>query len=185
MQSTTTPRHREHAKFGVPTLKTLVSYVILIGLSSFAIQCASQDPSYGGGGYGSGMDYQSLPQRPEGISLYGPGSDRVQLHPVEPVYFAFDSASVSQGELPKIQQLSDIAQRTVIIIAGHTDSTGTYEYNRALGERRAMAVRRELLQMGVPSGNIQTISYGEDMITSRGDAYDRRAEFGALKQPGQ
>ena len=115
--------------------------------------------------------------------MYGPGSENVQLHPVEPVYFAFDSSTVSSSESPKIQRLSEIARRTLIIIAGHTDATGTFEYNRALGERRAMAVRRELLQMGVPSSNIQTISFGEDMLTSQGDAYDRRAEFGALKQP--
>lgn len=151
-------------------------------------QCASRQDGGAGwdqGGYGSSpLDFQSLPQRHEGVSLYGPGSENVQLHPVEPVYFAFDSSAISSSEFPKIQRLSEIARQTLIIIAGHTDATGTLEYNRALGERRAMAVRQELLQLGVPVGNIQTISYGEDMLTGQGDSYDRRAEFGAVRQPG-
>ena len=47
-----------------------------------------------------------------------------------------------------------------------------------------MAVRQELLKMGVPSGNIQTISYGEDLPSGQGASVDRRAEFGALIQGG-
>jgi peptidoglycan-associated lipoprotein len=147
-------------------------------------QCASPNGAGSWGnaeGYGSTLDFQGLPQRQEGVSLYGPGSENVELHPVEPVYFAFDSSVISSSEQPKIDRLAQIAHQTLIIIAGHTDSTGTFEYNRALGERRAMAVRKALLQQGVSSGNLQTISYGEDMLTGQGDAFDRRAEFGALK----
>lgn len=171
-------------------MKTNVLYLLAAVLIPFlGTQCASRPGGgYGsqGGGWGTGdgsydPNFQGLPQRNEGISMYGPGSENVQLNPVAPVYFAFDSARVSPNEMPKVQSLAEIARQTLIIIAGHTDSSGTFEYNRGLGERRALAVRQELLQMGVPSGNIQTISYGEDMLTGQGDSYDRRAEFGALK----
>ncbi len=169
----------------------LVVSLAALFLSLVLTQCASRPGGGGAGGWGgSGGAYdpnnpgfQELPQRQEGISLYGPGSENVQLNPVAPVYFAFDSAVVSPNEMSKVQSLAEIARQTLIIIAGHTDSTGTFEYNRGLGERRALAVREELLRMGVPVGNIQTISYGEDMLTGQGDSYDRRAEFGALKAP--
>ena len=170
------------------TMKTNVLHLLAAVLIPFlGTQCASRpggNGSGGDGGWGGGngsYDFQGLPQRKEGISMYGPGSENVQLNPVAPVYFAFDSARVSPNEMPKVQSLAKIARQTLIIIAGHTDGSGTFEYNRGLGERRALAVRQELLQMGVPSGNIQTISYGEDMLTGQGDSYDRRAEFGALK----
>ena len=160
-------------------------------LPFISTQCASRGGAGGPGGWGgagggpydqSQLDYQGLPQRNEGVSLYGPGSENVQLNPVAPIYFAYDSSAVSSSELSKVEQLAQIARQALIIIAGHTDASGTLEYNRALGERRAMAVRQELLRMGVHGGNIQTISYGEDMISGRGDAYDRRAEFGAVRQ---
>ena len=170
------------------TMKTNVLHLLAAVLIPFlGTQCASRPGGNGSGGdgrWGGGngsYDFQGLPQRNEGISMYGPGSENVQLNPVAPVYFAFDSARVSPNEMPKVQSLAEIARQTLIIIAGHTDGSGTFEYNRGLGERRALAVRQELLQMGIPSGNIQTISYGEDMLTGQGDSYDRRAEFGALK----
>lgn len=150
--------------------------------------CTSQRAGWGPGGAGSGgynqdqLDFQSLPSRDESYSLYGPGSENVQRNPVAPVYFDFDSADVRPSEMPKIQRLSEIAQQTTVIIAGHTDATGTLEYNRALGERRALAVRKELLRLGVNPGAIQTISYGEEMLTNQGDNYDRRAEFGAVRR---
>ncbi|MEM7384298.1 MAG: OmpA family protein [Verrucomicrobiota bacterium] len=125
-------------------------------------------------------DFIDLPQRIDGISLYGPGSQNVSRNPVAPIYFGFDSYRVAPSEQPKVQQLAQVARGTLIIIAGHTDSSGTLEYNRQLGERRAMAVRKSLLSQGVPPGNVQTISYGEDMRTGRGDSKDRRCEFGAL-----
>ncbi len=169
---------------------SLILLVLAMVSPLFFTQCASRRGGSGGWGPGSGgygqdqLDFYGLPERPEGISLYGPGSENVQRDPVAPVYFAFDSAAVRPSEMSKVEQLSHIARQTLIIIAGHTDATGSFEYNRALGERRAMAVRQELLKMGVPVGNIQTISYGEDMLTGRGDHIDRRAEFGALIQQG-
>ncbi len=168
-------------------------FAIALLLPMLGTQCANRSGQGGpGGGWGSPGgtynpaqgDFHGLPQRNEGISLYGPGSENVQRDPVSPVYFAFDSAAIQASEMPKIQSLSNIARQTLIIIAGHTDASGTFEYNRGLGERRAMAVRQELLKLGTPTGNIQTISYGEDLPSGQGPNIDRRAEFGALTQGG-
>jgi peptidoglycan-associated lipoprotein len=49
-----------------------------------------------------------------------------------------------------------------VTIEGHCDERGTREYNLALGERRAQAVKNVLVALGIPSARIQTISYGKD-----------------------
>ena len=49
-----------------------------------------------------------------------------------------------------------------IRLEGHTDERGTREYNLALGERRANAVRDYMVANGVPSYRIETVSYGEE-----------------------
>ena len=49
-----------------------------------------------------------------------------------------------------------------LLIEGHADERGTEEYNRALGERRALALRAELAKQGIDPNRMKTISYGED-----------------------
>jgi peptidoglycan-associated lipoprotein len=69
-----------------------------------------------------------------------------------------------------------------LIIEGHTDDRGTPSYNIALGQKRADAVKKYLMQMGVASNRIKTISYGEGRpIENEKNEYawqqNRRAEF--------
>jgi peptidoglycan-associated lipoprotein len=71
-------------------------------------------------------------------------------------------------------------------VEGHCDERGTEEYNRALGERRALAVRDYLMNLGIDGDRIFTISYGEDLPAADGhdeNAYrlNRRAEFVLLR----
>ncbi|HTV76093.1 MAG TPA: OmpA family protein, partial [Candidatus Baltobacteraceae bacterium] len=49
-----------------------------------------------------------------------------------------------------------------LLIEGHCDERGTEEYNRSLGERRALALREELARNEIDAGRIRTISYGKD-----------------------
>jgi peptidoglycan-associated lipoprotein len=49
-----------------------------------------------------------------------------------------------------------------VTIEGHCDERGTREYNLALGERRAQAVKNVLVASGIPAGRISTISYGKE-----------------------
>ena len=67
-------------------------------------------------------------------------------------------------------------------MAGHTDERGTTEYNLALGERRAEAVRRYLAQLGAELGKLKAISYGKERPANPGHdeaawAKNRRAEI--------
>ena len=47
-------------------------------------------------------------------------------------------------------------------LEGHADERGTREYNLALGERRALTVRRQLVLLGASAGQVKTVSYGEE-----------------------
>ena len=64
-----------------------------------------------------------------------------------------------------------------IQIQGHCDERGSTEYNLALGERRARAVRDYLVRLGVPTERMSTVSYGEEMPLGTDNNRNRRAEF--------
>ena len=67
-------------------------------------------------------------------------------------------------------------------VEGHCDERGSTEYNLALGERRANAVKRYLVDLGVPSNSLRTVSFGEERAAVQGHdesawRYNRRADF--------
>jgi peptidoglycan-associated lipoprotein len=83
----------------------------------------------------------------------------------ETVHFAFDSSAVKGTEQSKIATVAAAMQSEaslLLLIEGHCDERGTEEYNRSLGERRALALREELVKLNVNPDRIRTISYGED-----------------------
>ena len=86
------------------------------------------------------------------------------------VYFDFDKYNIKsefEGVIKEnAQRLS--ANGTTVIVEGHCDERGTTEYNLALGERRAKAVRDALVQRGVDAGHLQIVSYGEERPLSMG-----------------
>lgn len=101
------------------------------------------------------------------------------------VYFDFDQAIVKRGfheELDKHADfLSDNRDQNVRL-EGHADERGTREYNLALGERRANAVRAYLVAQGVSGTQIEVISYGEERPAVGGSneaawAKNRRVEI--------
>jgi peptidoglycan-associated lipoprotein len=72
-----------------------------------------------------------------------------------------------------------------LLVEGHCDERGTEEYNRALGERRALAVREQLAMAGADVSRVVTRSYGEDRPADPGRteaayAKNRRGEFVVL-----
>lgn len=126
-----------------------------------------------------------LSDRVDGANFFGGNVERGQF---SPVYFGYDSMDVSDGERSKVQQVATAmkAMKNTVIVAGFTDDRGTEEYNRGLGERRALAVREVLISMGVPADRIQTVSFGKEMPADPGSgeaawAMNRRAEFGVVK----
>ncbi len=104
---------------------------------------------------------------------------------LQKVYFDYDSfalrpdaISTLNDNAAKIKQTSDI----LIQIEGHCDERGTQEYNLALGEKRALAVRDYLMTVGIAGNRMVTISYGEEQPAQDGHdesawKLNRRCEF--------
>lgn len=112
------------------------------------------------------------------------------LQPVQgvkfaPVYFAFDSYALPPSEISKIEEVARHLQQNpthVLVVEGNCDERGSNEYNMALGENRALAVRTHLVSLGISADRIQTRSYGEEKpaVTGTGEEVwrlNRRGEF--------
>ena len=111
------------------------------------------------------------------------GSARAAL--TAAVHFDYDQSdlrpedrAILDAKIPILQANADVKIR----VAGHTDERGSDEYNLALGQRRAAAVKRYLVDHGIADARIETISYGEERPVAQGSdetayAQNRRAEF--------
>jgi peptidoglycan-associated lipoprotein len=176
------------SNFELPTMTSLSRILLALLLATVLAACGGKktsDQSAGQLGDSDNVTGTPLPSRDEGVSFL---SSNVSKSQFGPVYFAFDSFAVGSGELPKIKAVADFLSQAQnsLIIAGFTDARGTPEYNRALGEKRAGAVREQLIRMGVNPGRIQTVSFGMEMPVDSGSsdaayAKNRRAEFGVTK----
>lgn len=108
---------------------------------------------------------------------------------LESIYFDFDKAAIRADQRetlgPKAEQLK-LGSWNRITIAGHCDQRGSDEYNLALGERRANAVRQQLVDLGVEASRLDTVSYGEARPAVQGGdesawKWNRRAEFSSVQ----
>ena len=107
------------------------------------------------------------------------------------VYFDFDSAAVKDSELSKVAAVADYLKanpQAAVRVEGNCDERGTEEYNRSLGERRALAARERLVGLGIDPTRVDTRSYGEDRPANPGhneEAWreNRRDDFILLTPP--
>ena len=166
----------------------LLSPVLLLAVALSLSSCAKKKNGLGGSGSASEGDYVNgtpLPDRQEGVNFMSSNVDRNQFRPV---YFGFDSYTISGGERGKIEEVANFLRgaHNTLILAGFTDERGTPEYNRGLGERRAQAVREALISAGADASRIQTVSFGAEMPADNGSgesawAKNRRTEFGVVR----
>lgn len=84
--------------------------------------------------------------------------------PYENVYFGFDRYDLTAEAKERLMEVSNrlVEDNASVLIEGHCDERGTNEYNLALGDRRAGAVKDFLSASGVKSSRIETISFGEE-----------------------
>ena len=105
------------------------------------------------------------------------------------VYFDYDSSNLSDAEVSILQANAawlKANSRVSVEIGGHCDDRGTINYNLALGDRRAGAVRDYLVTLGIPASRLKTVSYGEERPAVPGTddaarAKNRRAEFSVVR----
>jgi peptidoglycan-associated lipoprotein len=106
-----------------------------------------------GGGETAGLnEFEGMIKDPAALAAYT-------------VHFAFDSAVIRRGEQSNISAVASALSSNPndkLLIEGNCDERGTEEYNRALGERRALAAREALAKAGISPDRIRTISYGKD-----------------------
>ena len=104
---------------------------------------------------------------------------------LENVMFAFDSFQIEPGEVGKIDAVATYMTSnpaTRLVVEGHCDERGSNEYNMSLGEHRALAIRANLISLGIGGDRIQTRSFGEERPADSGhneEAWriNRRGEF--------
>jgi peptidoglycan-associated lipoprotein len=104
---------------------------------------------------------------------------------LKPIYFEYNKSNIRPEYQPVLENISKwLAKKAAqqLLIEGHCDERGTDEYNLALGERRALAVRRYLVALGISADRVHTISYGEEKPAVLGSdeaawSKNRRAEF--------
>ena len=122
-----------------------------------------------------------VPQQPLGEDSIAskPLDDLNRESPLKPVFFALDSADLDAAGRAVTTANADILKRFatwVVTVEGHCDERGTPEYNLALGERRAAAVKAYLTSLGIPAARIQTVSYGKEFPFNPGHTEEAWAQ---------
>lgn len=141
-----------------------------------------------GGAVGNYMDRQEMELREElagtGVSVTRVG-DNITLNMPGNITFATDSADLSSDFYDVLNSVSTVLNeynKTVVEVAGHTDSTGSDAYNQSLSERRAASVAAYLKSQKIMPERVITVGMGEsrpvaDNATSEGRQSNRRVEL--------
>jgi peptidoglycan-associated lipoprotein len=95
----------------------------------------------------------------------GPSDDELFLREVRDAYFDYDKADIRPDARAALSQTADFLKGHPSIkatIEGHCDERGSTEYNLALGDRRATAVKQYLVSLGVSADRLSTVSFGKE-----------------------
>ncbi len=141
-----------------------------------------------GGAVGAYQDRQEAALRAElegtGVSVTRIG-DNITLNMPGNITFATDSSDLSPAFFDVLNSVGKVLNefgKTVVEVAGHTDSTGSEQYNQSLSERRAASVSKYLQSQGIMSQRLITVGMGElrpvaDNGTPEGRQANRRVEI--------
>ncbi|MCM2350719.1 MAG: peptidoglycan-associated lipoprotein Pal [Bacteriovoracaceae bacterium] len=153
---------------------TLMVGLLAVGCASNKPKNAQDDAALGANGANNGLT----------LELNG-DSDSNKAGGLQTVYFAFDSSNLDADTKEAVKVNAEFLKSNAnvdIQVEGHCDERGGRQYNLALGERRAKAVRDYLVALGVESKRISTISYGNERPKAEGNdesawSQNRRANF--------
>lgn len=140
----------------------MFSRILPLFLVLFMVVACETPPTDGGSaggsgevGAGSGKNGNIVPGSQE--DLNASAGDRV--------FFAYDSSTLDDAAQATLTRQAEWLKKypnAKVQIEGHCDERGTREYNLALGERRAAAVKKFLVRSGVAASKVSTISYGKE-----------------------
>ncbi len=119
------------------------------------------------------------------MNMAATGSDSGTIEGLKTVFFEYDKATLTPAEKTKLMNNITWIKKnsgTKITVEGHCDQRGSAEYNLALGERRANAVKQMLVSNGIPGSRLTTVSFGKEKLLVQDDSEDamtknRRANF--------
>ena len=164
--------------------------VILLVVCTFAVGCSSWRKKSADGADGSGVVSETTGGGSEKVdaspmNYASTGSDSGQIEGLQTVTFEYDKSTLSSTEKTKLAGNVKWLKKNAnskMLIEGHCDQRGSTEYNLSLGERRANAVKKMLVDMGIPSARLSTVSYGKEKLLASGDSEaemskNRRANF--------
>ena len=124
------------------------------------------------------------------IDMDSAGSDGGKISGLVSVHFDYDASTLTSDARRQLAENAEWIKNNgkyAVQVEGHCDSRGSVEYNIALGERRAKAVKNYLVSLGIDSKRLHVISYGEERPidnreTEEAYAKNRRANFVPLPQ---
>ena len=142
-------------------------YKILLSifLTIFITACSTTSKdSADASGSGSSTTSEELVTATDDSSVLSGSQEDLIVNVGDRVFFGYNSAELDSDAQELLQdQVAWIKQYNAsVTVEGHCDERGTREYNLALGEKRAQAVKNYFTSMGVPSARVTTISYGKE-----------------------
>ncbi len=174
----------------VGNISLLLACVLVVGCQTDSGGVGTQRP----GGSSPGMETPDPTNPSADPRVFTGNNEPIDPDPVVPgsrvplnlvFYFEFDQAVISRDDLETLDKHARVLRENPasrVLVEGHCDERGTREYNLALGERRADAIRGYLVAAGVPESRVETISYGEERPADPGHteaawSRNRRAEL--------
>jgi|TARA_B100001964_G_C14066035_1_gene523689 peptidoglycan-associated lipoprotein len=146
-----------------------ISYVFLLLLFVSACSTTTKDTADSSGSGSSGVfnstTEETTASSDEGATIVLGSQEDLIVNVGDRVFFDYDSAELDSDAKELLQaQAAWLKQhnKSSVIIEGHCDERGTREYNLALGERRAQAVKNYLNGLGIDISSLSTISYGKE-----------------------
>ena len=151
-------------------IKLLASALLVFFLAACSTTPKDTSVSSGSGSTASSSDVSSSDtassvETSDSESIVPGSQEDLIVNVGDRVFFDYDSSELDsdaqellQDQVAWLKQYSDVS----VIIEGHCDERGTREYNLALGEKRAQSVKNYLVNLGIASDRVSTISYGKE-----------------------
>jgi peptidoglycan-associated lipoprotein len=163
-------------------VKFMVLVLLVCGMVGL-MACAGHKAVKEGSGQGDATSGQKMTAEEEAIFLEEKRAQEAFVN--EDVYFDFDQSLLTAAACEVLERKAswlNANSEATVTIEGHCDERGTAEYNIALGEQRARGAKAFLVDLGIASDRISTVSYGEEQPADPGHdegawAKNRRAHF--------
>ena len=146
--------------------KILITSILVLFVAACATKPKDEGESSGSGSSSSGDSVsEGTITETSGSGIVAGSQEDLIVNVGDRVFFGYDSSDLDSDALELLQdQVAWLKQNSgvSVTIEGHCDERGTREYNLALGEKRAQAVKNYLIGLGINPDRVSTISYGKE-----------------------